>query len=131
MDLLDDDGLMDLRPRASRTDPAAVLAEERERGRRDLGASNVDLEAFAREQGLVREESGSAGAATDGPLCHICKSRRGKTRCGNCGQYACSADAWVMLGLCRVCAKEERYRKDRLAALDDLDEATSKPGEWR
>ena len=95
-DLLDDEGLLDLRRRAKATDPAAVLAEERRR-----------REAFSPRPG-----DGPAPAAlhtdptTASGLCGVCGSRAARDRCTSCGRPACAADLWIMLRLCRACASD-------------------------
>ncbi len=108
MDLLDDDDLLNLRRRATSTDPEAVVAEERS-GRIALPSSNRALEEWASRVPDITPEPGAAGG---GPQCHVCRARPGRSRCANCNRWACQADTWVMLRLCRACAKEERYRRD-------------------
>ena len=93
-DLLDDEGLLDLRTRAKATDPAAVLAEERRR-RDALATRSNDLSAPLRA-----DPAGPAG------LCGVCLTRAARDRCTSCGQPACAADLWIMLRLCRRCASD-------------------------
>ncbi len=98
-DLLDDEALLDLRRRAKATDPAAVLAEERQR-----------RAAFAaRSNGLAvpaPASSPSASPASAPGLCAVCGTRPAKDKCTSCGRPACAADLWIMLRLCRACASD-------------------------
>lgn len=87
-DLLDDDGLLDLRPR------------------RAGARTNADLEAWAKQNAAA-----PAPAAPEAPAqatCHICGKRPGRRRCEACGRMACAADSWTMLSLCAACAREDR-----------------------
>lgn len=88
-DLLDDDGLLDLRPRRS--------------GAR----TNPDLEAWAKQHAAP---AAPPTAPTEEGACHVCQ-RPARRRCGACGRPACTADLWVMFGLCAACAKAERVLK--------------------
>lgn len=159
MDLLGDDGLMDLRRRGARTDPEAVVREERERPRppgmnRDLaemarapargaaerrddprgghrkgnGSEAGHPEASDREDrapetpprdgGPPRRGTQAAPGADGGgeadPLagtCHVCRQREGTRMCQGCSKPTCAADHWLMFGLCRTCASEDRVRR--------------------
>ena len=129
MDLLGDDGLLDLRKRGARTDPEEVVREEREaRGRSDLPGMNRALEELARQRsdapGGRPERPADAqppattgqGSRSGGPgplegLCHVCRSRKGIRDCQGCGKPVCAADHWLMFGLCRTCASEDRVRR--------------------
>lgn len=95
MDLLDDDRLLDLRPRARRTDPAAVLQEERSRAVR-LPEANAALRDWTRpaepQQSSVTES------------CAVCGTRPSRGTCPACGLGVCTADVQPLLGLCRTCA---------------------------
>jgi hypothetical protein len=99
LDLLDDDRLLDLRPRARRTDAAAVIGEERARA-----APTPEANA------ALREWAGPAPAAQAPPEpqgpCAVCSAKPARLRCPACGLGVCSADVWTMLGLCRPCAAE-------------------------
>lgn len=59
-------------------------------------------------------------AAQEGPFapgtCPICRSRPGRMTCRSCGRNVCKSDAWVMFGLCRTCAKEDRIQNWHRAA---------------
>ncbi len=110
MDLLDDDDLLNLRRRARSTDPEAVVAEERS-GRLVLPSQNRDLDEWASTPAGSQSEAPARGPGTAG-ACHVCGTRPGRSTCANCGRKACHADMWVMLRLCRACAKDERYRAD-------------------
>ncbi|MGB1587013.1 MAG: hypothetical protein ACPHID_08240 [Thermoplasmatota archaeon] len=95
MDLLDDDGLLDLRRRgASR--PEDVVADVREQWQ-TLPDSNADLTAWSGQ----RPEDGS---------CYAC-TRDEKLRCRSCQRPACASHSWVMLGVCRECATDERMSR--------------------
>lgn len=95
MNLLDDDGLLNL-SRRSRTDPEVAVREIRGQ-RRETPAQNAALRDW------------SAPEKPQGQDCHLC-GRPPRLRCQACGRGACSADSWVMLGLCRSCATEERMK---------------------
>lgn len=122
-DLLDDDALLDLRQRAKRTDPAAVLDEERRRT--PLPASNPALRAW---QGNAPPAApGAPRAATpDGDdanaanandlLCQLCRTRPQRGQCAMCGRRACAADLWVMLRLCRDCASDDAVARGQRGA---------------
>lgn len=97
MDILDDDGLLELGPRARRTDPAAVTREEREKHRL-LPKANPSLA----EWGPTSEP-----AADDAATCHA-DERDAKYHCKQCGRGACAQHFWVMFGLCRECATQDR-----------------------
>ena len=95
-DLLDDEALLDLRRRAKATDPAAVLAEERQRRQALASKGSNDLRLPA------------APGPVSGPTstCALCGTRAAKGTCTSCGRPACAADLWVMLRLCRACASD-------------------------
>lgn len=99
MDLLDDDRVLDLRPRARRTDAAAVIDEERRRAP-PLPAANAALRGW---EGPVPEPTARESPA--GP-CAICATRAARTACPACGLGVCATDLWSMLGLCKRCAAE-------------------------
>lgn len=99
MDLLGDDGLLDLRKRARRTDPKEVVDEIRGR-RSSLPDRNEELAAWLEEDGAPRP---------DGSGCHVC-GRMARLTCKACGRGVCAQDSWFMLGLCRACATEERVQ---------------------
>lgn len=103
-DLLGDDGLLDLRRRGrgSRTDPDAFVEEAR-RHRTQLPEANAELAAWARERT-------PAGAAPEPDRCHRC-TRPPRLRCNSCGKPTCAAHSWVMLGVCRDCATEDRMKR--------------------
>ena len=101
MDLLDDDGLLDIRRRARGTDPAAVTRELSDRVRRDdVPERNSALNDWAANLGNPRQ-------APTAESCHLC-GKAAHTTCNQCGNKACTADFWVMYGLCRRCAKDDR-----------------------
>ncbi len=100
MDLLDDDSLLDIRHRAKKTDPGAVIAELR--GQSDRPERNAALTDWA--SNLGRKEASPDGG------CHLC-SAPGRYACNQCQQPACAADYWLMFGLCRRCAKDERVQR--------------------
>lgn len=97
MDLLDDDDLIDLRSRARRTDPQAIVAEERSRWQ-EMPDANADLHAW------------SAPSEKAGGTCHACE-RTGRMRCKACERTACAGHSWIMLGVCRDCATEDRVKR--------------------
>lgn len=99
MDLLDDDRVLDLRPRAKRTDAAAVIDEERRRAPA-LPEANAALRSW---QGPTPQEP--PRQAIDG-ACAICATRPARVACPACGLGVCSTDLWSMLGLCKRCAAE-------------------------
>lgn len=78
MDLLADDFLLDLRPRARR--PAAAPTPV---------------------QAPV-----PAVKPVEGP-CALCGTRPARTACASCGRGVCSIDLWSMLGLCKSCVAPE------------------------
>lgn len=94
MDLLDDETLIDLRRRAKATDPAAVLAEERQRRH------------AANPQPMAVPEAPTPEPVAAG-ICALCKTRPSRGHCVQCGRAACAADLWVMLRLCRTCASDD------------------------
>lgn len=98
MDLLDDDGLLDLGQRARRTDPRAAVDELRPRD--NFPERNSALSDWAANLGTNGSDSNEA-------TCHLC-ARAGPHSCNQCGRAACTADYWVMYGLCRACAKDDR-----------------------
>jgi hypothetical protein len=98
MDLLDDDRLLDLRPRARRTDAAAVIAEERSRAA-PLPEANADLMAWSRPEGTP-----APAAAPVRGACSVCQARPATSDCAGCGQGVCAGDRWSLLGLCKRCA---------------------------
>lgn len=100
MDLLDDDGLLDIRRRGRRTDPATAVDELRPRD--DTPERNSALTDWAANLGRPGERPSEDG-------CHLC-GNPGRNTCNQCGAKACAADYWVMYGLCRRCAKDERVR---------------------
>lgn len=102
MDLLDDDGLMDIGRRAKGTDPEAVTRELRS-GRATMAPVNPALNDWAANLGRPGDAAPSGG-------CHVC-GRTGRYTCNQCHRSACAADYWLMFGLCRDCAKEERVSR--------------------
>ncbi len=109
MDLLDDDGLIDLergQKRATDTDPHAVTKEIRS-AKAPIPERNKALGAWA-------ERLGQGGtyrdvAATSSEECHLCTAT-GRSECKQCGRRACASHFWVMFGLCRSCASEDRVK---------------------
>lgn len=95
VDLLDDDGLLDLREGSS--DPQKAVAEIRA-GHQKAPATNKELEAWAQERPKVSHDG-----------CHLCGNTP-RLQCGVCQKPACGKDSWVMLGICRDCATEDRMR---------------------
>lgn len=95
VDLLDDDSLLDLGKGKRITDPEEAVRSMR----RDdhTPASNQALQEWAKP------------APQHDGTCHLCKSPA-RLRCRQCNKGACGKDSWVMLGLCRTCATEERMR---------------------
>jgi hypothetical protein len=96
MDLLDDDEVIDLRPRGRKTDPAAFIEQQRRR------APKVPSENEALRGWGERPEAPPAPVGELGP-CTRCGTRQARSRCAQCGQAVCATDAWSMLGLCRAC----------------------------
>lgn len=97
MDILDDDSVIDLRPRGKKTDPAAFIEQQRRR------ATPVPEEnAALRDWGERPEPSAPATGTELGP-CAACATRPARSRCAQCGKAVCAADAWSMLGLCKAC----------------------------
>lgn len=92
--LLDDDGLLRLGKRSS--DPAVAVDEIRG-ARQEMPAQNEALRDW------------TAPADPPTAACHLC-GRPPRIRCKACQRGACSSDSWVMLGLCRSCATEERMK---------------------
>ncbi len=93
-DLLDDDGLLDLRKRARDVD--GVVAEERSRWD-DLPPSNQALAAWDTKKPALGR-------------CHVCDHPPRMT-CRSCHKQACGSHSWVMLGVCRACATEDRVAR--------------------
>lgn len=108
MDLLDDDELMDVGPRAKRSDPNAVTKELRSK-RKDLGAENSALGKWAEGLGGDKVDSFRDVAERAEDECHLCTAVGRKT-CEQCGKKACASHFWVMFGLCRSCATEDRVK---------------------
>ena len=96
MDLLDDDSVIDLRPRGRKTDPAAFIAQQRGRGIA-VPAENAPLREWSRPQEPAVTPIEGLG------LCVKCTTRPAKSRCAQCNEAVCAADAWAMLGLCKAC----------------------------
>jgi hypothetical protein len=107
MDLLDDD-VIDLRPRGRKTDPAAFIEQQRRRST-PVPAENAPLRDWERPQtdSSGEEQPASQPAPPSGALglglCQRCGAKPARSRCAQCGQGVCSADAWSMLGLCKAC----------------------------
>lgn len=97
VDLLGDDDLLNLGKRAKRTDPAAVVREERQR--KAMPAANEALESFQPE----------APDAADN--CQVCKANPPRITCHNCSKQVCKSCSWTMLGLCQACATEDRVSR--------------------
>ena len=112
-DLLDDDGLLDIGRKRS-TDPGRAVAEERGKWQ-EAPEQNAELASWAKQ----------AAPSKDG-ACHVCQ-RPARGACGSCGRPACSSHSWVMLGVCRACATEDRMQRwhhERAAGQDNwLEEA--------
>ena len=104
VDLLGDDRLLDLRPRARRTDAAAVIDEERRRTA-PPPAANQALREWA---DTAAAPATSTGGAANLGLCALCGTKPARSACRNCGRSACTADLWSMLGLCKSCVKDSR-----------------------
>lgn len=100
--LLDDDRLLDLRPRAKRTDAAAVIGEERAR-QAPTPAANQALREWAPTLAPVPEAPAVAGG-----LCAVCNARPTRALCRACGRGACAGDLWSMLGVCKSCVAAGR-----------------------
>ena len=96
MDLLDDDEVIDLRPRGKKTDPAAFIEQQRRR------APQVPSENGALRDWGERPQPPAATPSELG-LCARCGTRQARGRCAQCGQAVCATDAWSMLGLCKAC----------------------------
>ena len=109
MDLLGDDGLLDLRGRGRRTDPGA-LVEETRRHRAPMPETNAELAAWARDQ--------PAAPATAPDHCHRCQ-RPPRLQCRSCQKPTCAAHSWAMLGVCRDCATEERMKRWHGSTVSD------------
>jgi hypothetical protein len=103
MDLLDDDRLLDLRPRARRTDAAAVIGEERSRAEPVPEAN----EALRQWPGAPVEPT-PAKPTDPTALCAVCGAKPARATCPACQQGVCVADLWSMLGLCKRCAAKAR-----------------------
>jgi hypothetical protein len=97
MDLLDDDSVIDLRPRGKKTDPAAFIEQQRRRAS-PVPAENAPLRDWERSA----EPSAPAAPAELG-LCVKCGTRPARSRCAQCGEAVCATDAWSLLGLCKAC----------------------------
>lgn len=117
-DLLDDDTLLDLRPRAKATDPAAVVAEERRRRETAQARTGTPgpAQALGSLAGATAAPTPGTGTATDPSLCALCGTGRARDRCTMCGRPACAADLWVMLRLCRGCADERAVERGQRGA---------------
>jgi hypothetical protein len=96
MDLLDDDEVIDLRPRGRKTDPAAFIEQQRRRAPQ-VPSENEALREWGERPEPAPTTNGELG------LCARCGTRQARSRCAQCGQAVCASDAWSMLGLCKVC----------------------------
>ncbi|HJQ92891.1 MAG TPA: hypothetical protein VJ874_01245, partial [Candidatus Thermoplasmatota archaeon] len=96
MDLLDDDEVIDLRPRGKKTDPAAFIEQQRRRAPQ-VPSENLPLREWGERPEQPPAASGGLG------LCERCGTRPAKVRCAQCGEGVCTPDAWSMLGLCKQC----------------------------
>lgn len=96
MDLLDDDEVIDLRPRGRKTDPAAFIEQQRRRAPQ-VPSENAALRDWGDRPEPARAPAGDLG------LCTRCGTRQARARCAQCGQAVCSTDAWALLGLCKPC----------------------------
>lgn len=96
-DLLDDDGLIDLRPRGRRTDPAAFVADER---RRRI--------AIPEQNEALRGWDAPPTHLPTAPTVNLCATcgKAAKATCAQCGLGMCRADSWTMLGLCKRCVAD-------------------------
>lgn len=111
MDLLGDEGLLRIGGKKT-TDPKAAIEEERRRWR-EAPPTNAALDAWAKD---LRPAKGG---------CHICQ-RDARGTCGSCERPVCSSHSWIMLGVCRECATEDRmasWNKERSTGKNWLDEA--------
>ena len=95
MDLLDDDSVLDLRPRGRKTDPADFIEQQRRRAPA-VPAQNAPLRDWG--EGTPAPPT----PAVDLGACARC-GKPARSRCAQCGQAVCAADAWSMLGLCKAC----------------------------
>ena len=120
-DLLSDDGLLDLRPRARPTDVAAVVAEEALR-RREATVPVPDAALPA-----MREEPARAPAGGPGAACHLCGRAAWRT-CRACAQPSCAADQWAILGLCAACAPEGRVARSHRRGEPEEENWLARPG---
>lgn len=121
-DLLDDDGLLDLRRRAKATDPAAVIAEER--GTRSAPKAEPVPDALLRlvaDAGRAPATPAEAGPAVATGMCPICKVRRGRQQCNSCHRTVCPADIWTMFGLCKTCATAQDVAHWHRPAVPETD----------
>ena len=96
MDLLDDDDVIDLRPRGRRTDPAAFIEQQRRRAPQ-VPSENKTLRDWGERPELPPTPAGDLGQ------CIRCGIRQARSRCAQCNEAVCTTDAWSMLGLCRQC----------------------------
>ena len=96
MDLLDDDEVIDLRPRGRKTDPAAFIEQQRRRAPQ-LPSENQPLRDWGERPGPTTSPAGDLGQ------CVRCGVRQARARCAQCNEAVCTTDAWAMLGLCRRC----------------------------
>ena len=125
VDLLADDALLDLRPRAKPTDPLAVVAEEA-----SLRAAAPRLPAVqeadpAPAPGAVLPAAPAAthpGHPGPAAACHAC-AKAAAGACASCGRAVCAQHRWTMLALCVGCASEERVGRAQR-------EARPEPRNW-
>lgn len=106
MDLLDDDGLLQIGK--GRTDPAALVHSMRAE-RRPVPDANRALRAWM-EESAAPEPAAAPGPAAGGQ-CHLCKARPARYTCRQCGRGSCAEHHWVMFGLCQRCAREDRIKR--------------------
>ena len=97
MDLLDDDEVIDLRPRGKKTDPAAFIEQQRRR------AVQVPRENAPLREWTDAPTPPVAPQPKELGVCEACGTKPARGRCAQCGQAVCANDAWSMLGLCKAC----------------------------
>lgn len=63
----------------------------------------------ASENAALRDWAAKGIQRAPDNACHLC-GQPPRLRCQSCDKPACGKDSWVMLGLCRTCATEDRMK---------------------
>ena len=83
---------------------------EQKRKNSRLEDMNKELREWIEEHGVIPEERKEQEDKIEG-TCHVCEIRDAKHRCIRCGNIACLACFWIMLGICKECITEEKMKE--------------------